>query len=553
MRTCSFACCLFLLLAAPGRAVSAPTEPKAQFDLQGFIDGELRAGKKRIVIPPGRYPVTPRHQRHLALRDLHDVEIAADGVEMACTETTQAVSITNCRNVTLRGLVIDYDPLPFTQGRITGFSADKGVHEIELFDGYPPAAAARAFKYEIFRPDTRTLRCDDRYPGRVEVIDARHLRVIHPGGRASDEEQVGDLVVLGAEHAPHGSAPHAVELNRCVNLRLENIRLYSSNCFGFLELNCEGSTYYRCKIDRRAAADDPVRRASPRLRSLNADAFHSKHAVKGPAYIECTARFMGDDCINICGDYHMVMGSSGKRLRVLAKQGMNIQAGDPVELVQYDGLRLPNAQAVAIERAGTIRDEERSFLARQKMNDDFRRGRGGALNSAYTITLDREVEMPMGGVICAANRVGSGFAVRGCTFGYNRSRGILIKASHGEVAGNHLQGCRMSAILVTPEYWWLEAGSSSDVKIVDNTILDCHLTAICVEAPAGNGTVSPAGDHQNITIRGNRVQGSPSPGIRVTSTRGLTIEHNAMDLSDADRGPRGGKKREAIEVLHCER
>ncbi len=81
--------------------------------------------------------------------------------------------------------------------------------------------------------------------GKVEVIDARHLRVVHPGGKASDPEQVSDLVVLGAEYAPHGSAGHAVESGGNANLRLEDIRLYASNCFGFLEYNCDGST--RCR------------------------------------------------------------------------------------------------------------------------------------------------------------------------------------------------------------------------------------------------------------------------------------------------------------------
>ena len=118
-----------------------------------------------------------------------------------------------------------------------------------------------------------------------------------------------------------------------VNVRLEQIDLYASNCFGFLEYNCDGSTYDRCRIDRRSPESDLADRGDPRLRSLDADAFHSKHAVKGPAYVECTARFMGDDCINICGDYHMIMASCGKQLRVLAKHAMNIQPGDPVELV----------------------------------------------------------------------------------------------------------------------------------------------------------------------------------------------------------------------------
>jgi hypothetical protein len=71
----------------------------------------------------------------------------------------------------VRGLTIDYDPLPFTQGRITSFAEEKGVHEIELFDDYPPASEAIPFKYEIYRPDTRTLRGGDRRVRDLEVLD----------------------------------------------------------------------------------------------------------------------------------------------------------------------------------------------------------------------------------------------------------------------------------------------------------------------------------------------------------------------------------------------
>jgi hypothetical protein len=513
------------------------------FDLQGFVDKEIKAGSKRIVVPPGRYRVTPQDRQHLLLRGLNDIQIVAEGVEMICTETTRALTVTHCTNVTVRGLVIDYDPLPFTQGRITGFAADKKVHEVELFEGYPPAAAARNFKYEIFRGDTRTLRCEDRNVQKIEVVDSRHLRIITPGGRAGDPEQVGDLMVIGAEYAPHGSAAHAVECSHNVNVRLENIDLFASNCFGFLEYNCDGSTYYRCRIDRRAASDDPVKRADPRLRSLDADAYHSKHAIKGPSYIECTARFMGDDGVNICGDYHMVMGSQGKELRVLAKHDLNIQPGDPVELVTYDGRHLPDAKAIAIQPDGSIRAEERDFLLKQRMNESLRTAKG-ALNKAFTITLDREVNIPMGGVICSANRVGNGFVVKGCTFGFNRSRGILIKASQGEVSGNRMEGCEMSAILVAPEYWWLEAGSSSDLKITGNTIIACQGIPICIEATAGNGDIAPAGAHQNLTITGNSIKICSLPAILVCGTRGLQIGENSLQLND-DRKSLPGLMRKA--------
>jgi hypothetical protein len=411
------------------RQARAGGTPGVDFELQRFIDTELQAGKQRIVVPPGRYRVTPHDRQHLVLRNLKDVTIVADGVEMICTETTRALTITHCTNLTLRGMVIDYDPLPFTQGRITGLSADKTTQEIELFDGYPAAETARNFKYEVFRPDTRTLRCEDRSVQRVEAVDARHLRVTAPREHADSPEQIGDLIVIGADDAPQGSMAHAVECSHNVNMRLEKIDLFASNCFGFIESDCDGSVYYRCRIDRRSAADDLVKRADPRLRSLDADAYHSSNAIQGPAYVECAAKYMGDDCINIHGAYHLITHSEGVKLRVLAKGTMNIQAGDPVELVLYDGQRLPDAQVVSVQTAGAILDEERGFLSRQSMDAGLKSGR--SLGKAYTITLDRETSMPLGSVICAANRVGNGFSVKGCDFGFNRSRGILIKASHG--------------------------------------------------------------------------------------------------------------------------
>jgi parallel beta-helix repeat protein len=512
---------------APDPSLPART-PGVGFDLQRFVDAELKAGKQRIVIPPGRYRVAPHDRQHLVLRDLKDITIAANGVEMICTETTRALTINHCTNLTVRGLVIDYDPLPFTQGRITAFGPNKKVHEIELFEGYPAAETARNFKYEIFRPDTRTLRCSDRFVQTVEAVDSRHLRIMTPGEKSDSPEEVGDLIVIGSDDASHGSIPHAVECDHNVNVRLEKIDLFASNCFGFIESDCDGSVYYQCRIDRRSAPDDFVKRGDPRLRSLDADAYHSNDAIKGPAYLECVAKFMGDDCVNIHGAYHLITRSDGAKLRVLAKGRMNIQPGDPVELVLYNGKRLPDARVIDIQPAGGILDEERAFLSRQKMDAGLKSGR--ALRNAYTLTLDREINMPAGSVICAANRVGNGFSVKGGDFGFNRSRGILIKASHGEVTGNHMEGCKMSAILVTPEWWWLEAGSSSDVFITGNTIRDCGGVAICVDAVGGNGGIAPAGAHRNITITGNTVDDCSMPGILITSTAGLHVENNILNL-----------------------
>jgi hypothetical protein len=521
---------MLIMFACKYSCVQGQTKSTGEvFDLQDYINQGVSAGQKRIVIPPGHYRAAPKNRQHLVLQGLRDIEIIAQNVEMICTETTRALTISNCRNVSLRGLVIDYDPLPFTQGKIIKLSENNTIHDIELFDGYPQADNVIEFKYEIFRPDTRTLRFGSYHQFSVEKRGPKHIRVTRTGRYRG--EKVGDIIAIGTRHAPGGQIPHAVYTTDSENVFLEDFTLYASNCFGFLETNCNRTTYKRCVIDRRSAKDDFKPREVPRIRSLDADAFHSKHAIVGPQVLECRARFQGDDCINICGDYHMVMASDGSRLRVLSKHNLNIEPGDPLEVVTYQGRRLPDSKAMATKKIGTITNDEMKFLAKQRMHQPFKEG---AIRQIYEVVVDRPLDLPRGSIICAANRIGSGFKVVGCDFGFNRSRGILIKASQGVVADNILRNCWEEAIKVAPEYWWLEAGSSNHVSITGNKISDCLGMGIAVYAIAGAGGIAPAGAHNNIVIENNYIANTLGNDIWITSTKGLILQNNQFDDPDPD-------------------
>jgi len=502
--------------------------PGVPFDLQGFIDTALAAGQKRIIVPPGRYRVKPQRQCHLRLRDLQDVEIMAKDVEMVCTETTLALNIENCRNLALRGLTIDYDPLPFTQGRIVALAPDKSWLEFEIIDGYPENLEMRI---EIFDRQTEMLKVETRYDwGPFQSLGNRRYRVSRGAGHRFDPkkdlEEVGDILVTNSSTAPGGQAGHAIVTANSANVVLEDIRLYASNCFSYLEYNCDGTTYRRCSIDRRPLEEDIRPRGLRRLRSSDADAFHSKHAVRGPQIISCTAKYQGDDCVNICGEYYMVMGSNQSKIRMLVRRKSNISVGDSVELVSYTGERLADAKVLAMEADGKVKPDEQAFLNAQDMNQNTKDGLAKPDTEAWTLTLDRAVELPMGSVVCSTSHTGNGFLVKDCDFGFNRSRGILIKGSHGQVIGNRLTGCWMSSVLVAPEWWWLESGSSSDLVIADNQITDCRETAIEVVARGGTGALAPSGAHKNIVIRNNTILNSPLPNIYVTSTEKLVIEGN---------------------------
>ena len=526
-------------------------------DLRALINQELDAGNKRIVIPPGRYRMQAEHGSHLIFSDLTDIEIVAENVELVCTSTVRAVLFEGCTNVTLRGLAIDYDPLPFTQGKIVAMAPDKRWIDFEIAEGYPENDLGDPI--QIYDPATGSLRRGDtRTDEEIKPLGNRRYRITKADryvfDPAEDSEKTGDILVAKNAFGKAGS-PHAIELRGCKGMRLEDITLFASPSFGFLERNCDGSTYLRCVVDRRAPEDDPVKRAMPRMRSLNADAFHSKDAPKGPAILSCTARFMGDDAVNINGRFHYVRGGNGREVRIaVIDKNATIRQGDPVQFLPYSGPRPPDAKVLHRQPdPEPFTGQEKAFIRRLRMDERMRTSLLEGRARYFILTLDREVPLPQGSAVCCPDRLGNGFAVKDCDFGENRSRGILIKASNGEVSGNRITNSRMAAVLVSPEFWWMEAGMSSDLVINENLIKGCPQTPIQIHARGGNREILPAGALRNISILNNRIEDSAWPLIHVTSTSGLTLKDNILPAppSGQARG-KHAKSTEPVMLENCE-
>jgi hypothetical protein len=200
---------------------------------------------------------------------------------------------------------------------------------------------------------------------------------------------------------------------------------------------------------------------------------------------------------------------------------------------------------VKVEPDSPITAEEKAFVQKlgldRQTKDSLLTGRA----SFFRVTLDRAMALPMGSLIAAANCEGNGFLVQGCNFGYNRSRGILIKASHGQVLNNTITHGWMAGVLVSPEFWWFESGSSSDVVIAGNKIIGCRQSAIQVVAPGGSGAPLASGAHRDITISSNTISASVWPNIRVTSTARLVVRGNQLTPVQAEPAGVTGSKRRA--------
>lgn len=525
----------------------AQIDPGKDYDLQKHINKELAKGKKEFIIPPGRYRVTPKGNKHIVLKDLKDVTIIANGVELICTETVQALNISNCKNLKLVGLSVDYDPLPFTQGRIVEISKDKLNLTVDIIEGYY-TNNLRNEKLEIYDAETAELAVRTYYGVTYEIDTANRRVVFKKKSRAGEEfafEKLGDIVVF--DSYSNKFSPHAIVMEDCEGLTLENVKLYAGPTFAFFERSCNGSKYIGCKVDRRPLETDLVKRGIRRMRSNNADGFHSKSAQIGPSYKNCIARYNGDDGYAISGSYHVITETNGNLITVVGKAGFtpDIQVGDAVELVSYDGTRMPDATVKSIKVGRVLTLEERMFLANQKFLRESDKTKDAA--NVFIMEIDQTVDLPMGSVIASANRVGNGFEIVDCIAGPNRSRGIIAKASNGTIANNQCISNWGMAIKCSPEHQWLEAGSGNNLVIKNNTIENCKDAAIAVYAMGGNKKIAAIGAHNNINISDNKVVNSLNPAFAITSTKGLVFMNNKVEspstkLFDVGRIPFGRKE-----------
>jgi hypothetical protein len=392
-------------------------DPGKDFDLQGFLNKEIAKGKKEIIIPKGRHRVKAKGNTHLLLKDLNNITIIADDAELICTETVQAINIINCKNLKIVGLSIDYDPLPFTQGRIVEMSKDKTKLTVDVLEGYS-STNLRNEKLEIYDPVTAEL-VTRTYYGVTYEVDAAKRRIVFSkkpqAAEAFSFEKIGDIVVFDCFN--NRFAPHAIIMENCEKLILENVSLFAGPTFAFFEKNCNGSKYIGCKVDRRPLETDLVKRGIRRMRSNNADGFHSKTAQIGPSYNNCLARYNGDDGFAISGNYHVITETNGNKLTVVGKAGFkpDIQVGDAVELISYDGTRMPDATVKSIKEGRVLSLEERLFLAEQNFLRESDKTKDAP--NVYIIEIDQAVSLPMGSLIASANRVGNGFEIMNCVAG----------------------------------------------------------------------------------------------------------------------------------------
>jgi len=412
--------------------------------LQAQIDQGLEAGLDQIVLTPGVYETSSSSAStpHLSIVGAEDVSIVADGVTLLATSLSSAVRIQNATNLTLEGLTIDYDPLPFTQGTVVGIASDRSYFDVQIHDGYdllPDGATTRAIIHSAtsrrVKPNTFT-----RFNSSVNLLQGRTVRISNQ--QPADALRTGDLVSLTRDVI----SPHALTIDRSTDVRLEDVTVHASTTFAFYETESSGNEYYNLTVTPGAT---PVGATEARLLSSNYDGFHSKYAADGPEIVGAKFDSLGDDGIAINGDFALVARNEGDSLIITTKTfDPHIQAGDTLRFNSGDSDAVYERTVEAIERyeEGDIDFEAVSdaHLSQLVLPQ-------GNFESGFRVTLSGSTPANIGDQITNLSRNGSGFEIRDSSISNTRARGLVLKASDGQVTGNTISWASTAGILVSPE------------------------------------------------------------------------------------------------------
>lgn len=516
---------------APTPVISAfgPNNPAA---LMPAIMKAYRSGRGEFVIPPGVYKLPEPHGGfYLSFDRLKYFRIIGNGVTLLRTDPTKGgIQFDHCRNVTLEGVTLRCDPIPYTQARIIAVGRNHHGLTVRICKGYA-ADLTNTTRFSphplgvIFSPHGDHLIPSVRNMAwplhRISRVGSREFHLVC--GTFLPTVRVGDVLTFRS----HGRTD--VNIINCADMSVTRVTVMGGTGMCFRERGGAGQNRYNG--DRVVYPPKPPGATVPPLFASNADGFHSGYmgVRHGPTLVGCYFEGTGDDGIAIHGSYAMLLHVRGSSwtVRFPANWRPFVRPGDRLRVYGPQGGFLGETRAAGIRRLDRYQPKHPPIIK----NSYF-------FKKSPKVYYDVAVTHPVTGAMYA-DRIddtyadGSGFVVRNCVVKRNFSRGMLIKADNGIIEGNTIDGSTAGGIEVSPQLGWNESGCSSHLLIEGNTIRGVdgfHATGYPL---AGALSITAAPDfhstkfgHRGIVVADNNFVDDNGINLLVTDASGLLISGN---------------------------
>jgi len=496
--------------------------------VQDDILQAVKDGKTEFRLPKGIVKI----DRTLELRGLRNFTLDGTGTTLVCTDWHRfALAFNDCANVTLRGLTIDYDPLPFTQGTVTARADDGSWLEIAIHDGFPDLSDDLLHgQVRAFLPDALRWRPDapDLYSKKAVAIDARHARLELHRNAGVENVRVGDRIALNFTGAG------GIKFAQCENVTVEGVNVLAAPGIALICRYMKGENRFSFDIH---PGPKPAGATQSRLMSSCADGFNYACARRGPVLENSHFSFMGDDSVNLHGATFIVAAQPSDREIIAGWQWTKeslpwlLQPGDTVRRLKAGNFAI--AGEAALEAFEPIEKPDPAWKALitakgwPKATD---------IRGIFRFKLREPLHVEPGDAIDIPECNSPGFRIANNEFRDHRARGVRVMSSHGVIENNLFERLKMCAITLGPEYgYWREAGWLDDVIVRNNRIVDCMLSPS--QEPEAAGVISvighidayapfKAGEHANrrITLENNSQRGCGGMPLQIEYVSDLLVK-----------------------------
>lgn len=508
---------------APGVAAEGPGD--AGDAIREALRAAVASGAPaEVVIEAGVYRVRAENPRGAAftIRQATNLVVRGEGQGTRILVTDPAASgfvFNQCRSVALRDLVLDYNPVPFCQGRIRAVDVGAGSFDLEVEAGYPTPDAANFIgalepygKWGmILDPAVRRIRSgtpDHYMTPRWEHREGRVWRFFTAEEhyrRNLQSMRVGDAYVHLARG--HGSA---VLAQFCDGILIEGVTIHASPGLAVGLVGNRGEIRVR-KLDVRFAP------GTTRLLTANADGVHAQQNRSGPIVEDSYFEGMADDAINLYAPPGVVREIRSPT-EWWVSSGAVILAGDRLQVLD--------------PRAGRLRGEVKVV--------DSTPARGG-----FALRLDRALEGVVAGpdhreadTVYNLDACGAGFCIRRNRMNGNRRYGCLLRAGGGVVEDNLFEDTTGAGVVLTNEPDWPEGPVPWDIVIRRNlfrrggTCLGYadspHGAALVVRATRLGHGLAETEAIRGVVVEDNGFRDYPGTAVFVGGARGVTVRGNRV-------------------------
>lgn len=491
---------------------------------------------------------------HLLLAEVTGLTLLGEpGARLVLKDATAAgLWLDRCDDITVRGLSIDYDPLPFAQGTIVAADAAARTFEWKVESGYlEPPNGYLAHAFEPVSDNTRgpgvgsVFAADGALKfGAGSGSDVFLGAMTERGGgvyRAQSTHALAALAVgdrfAWAARAPTGASAVTLTLsNRC---QFEAVTVHSSPGTAFLAHDCDQAVFRNCVVDRLAGTN--------RLYGANAGGVQARSNRRGPTVEGCRFAGHGDDSVVAVQTAQRLLAvTSAIEMIVEFDQFQLFRPGDRIAVISQ-ATGMPRGEA-RVRDATVVRFRDRT--ARKLIVD-----RAPPALSADALGFE-QIPPPAEGrdratspaqrpdVVVDLDLAGTGLVIRNNVFSSHRGNGVRIAGTDGLIENNSFENLGGCGVRMGMDLSWPEAPGAQRMVVRNNTFRGLSNAAnIWLHARLGNYEQAQTTGNQDITIEANAFDGfgartgGPAAAIAVSNGQTVRIRNNTVGAPDASLMP----------------